>query len=608
MKIEVVASKKQPEKLKVSGALKIAAVAGLMGLGGLAFGNGAVSAMSFGDSMVLNPVYQKYAQDLAAGNGANWKLIPNKYIYVGETGGKGSDGTLPASYDLTANGYGTTLKNQGTDGDCWAFATTTAIESNLKKTQGISVEFSPKQLDYLLASGTPYYSYLSAFGVERGLGDGGNFLIASFPIGGKSAPVLESEFFQKLQANDSELADYSSWREFQDINLMNYSLLGDGEEYTKAMSSSQVMNTASDYTVMKYRHYEGDTDLISTIKENVYKYGAAYVGTTAPEIEGCWDENTKTIIDLGSVTCAGGGHAMAVIGWDDNHTYTDPSDGSTKTGAFLLQNSWGKTSIWGDYGIDTNRIMELLDTSTKTEDEIARMRQEVEDFLSTYDANEKVWLGYDFDDSMTTGWVDFASIQETRAYQYDHVYDSINQAEGFGAEGENTESVYTFTTGDNVEYIDSIAVGTHAAAYNADVEYAIYVDASGTGNKYEKVGSVIMPEGEMGQETVDLISPVEVSGVFKVKVEGIAFGEVQSFDDEDLEFRTVSVYTVDDAIEVPNTAAPNTGWFTGENGGFVKVGGVLVVMGMIAAGLFGAKAYKNRKHLFHKVGFSKKGF
>ena len=105
MKAEVVASHKK---------IKLAAVAGVMGLGGLALCGGSVSAMSSHDSMVINPVYQKYMQDVSAGNGASWKLIPNKYIYNGEYGGKGSDLVLPSSYKIEDK-YLTTLKNQGTD-------------------------------------------------------------------------------------------------------------------------------------------------------------------------------------------------------------------------------------------------------------------------------------------------------------------------------------------------------------------------------------------------------------------------------------------------------------------------------------------------------------
>lgn len=89
-------------------------------------------------------------------------------------GGKGGGVNLLARFSLKDN-YATTLKNRGGDGICWAYAMTTAIEPNLKKTQGIDVEFSPKQLNYLMAS-TKYAKYVEdSFGTTRELGGGYNF-------------------------------------------------------------------------------------------------------------------------------------------------------------------------------------------------------------------------------------------------------------------------------------------------------------------------------------------------------------------------------------------------------------------------------------------------
>lgn len=610
MKIEVVASKKKPERLKISGAKKLAAVAGLIGLGGLMLG-GSASAASFDESMIINPVWQQYMADVAAGNGSNWNLIPNKYKYIGDYGGKGSDTELPAKYNLVEAGFGTLLKNQGTDGDCWAFATTTAIESNIKKTQGIDVEFSPKQLDYLLAEGSPYYSYINEnFDVSRSLGDGGNFLLASFPISGKSAPVTESSFFTKLKSNDENLSNYTSWRNFQDINTINYNLNGNHSVYNEPMSFDKVTEDSGDYVVTKHRWYIGDTDLVSTIKENVYKYGAVYVGTVAPEIEGCWDKDTKTIIDLGKQVCADGGHAMAIVGWDDDHEYTDPSTNTVKKGAFLLQNSWGRTGIWQDYGLgDADTIMEkLYDYTGKTEEQIAAMHTFLENMLTKYDAIENPWLAYDFDDSYENGRVDFASIQETKIQEYDHVYDSINQVEGFGTDDPAAaELVYTFSAGDNVEEIKTISLTTHGVTSDEDTEYAIFVDNSGTGKNYQKVGSITMPKGEMGQESVELTDSAIITGLFKVKVEPQDMG-IAGYEN----YFSLAVYT-DDYVPVPSTdggktpKTPNTGLFTSDSE-FMKLGGAIIVVLALTAGAFGTAAYKNRKSLFHKVRFGKKGF
>ena len=42
------------------------------------------------------------------------------------------------------------------------------------------------------------------------------------------------------------------------------------------------------------------------------------------------------------------GHAIVAVGYDDQKQITNPVNGVTKTGAFLIRNSWGTT--WGDKG------------------------------------------------------------------------------------------------------------------------------------------------------------------------------------------------------------------------------------------------------------------
>jgi C1A family cysteine protease len=43
-----------------------------------------------------------------------------------------------------------------------------------------------------------------------------------------------------------------------------------------------------------------------------------------------------------------GGHAIVAAGYDDNRVVTNPNDGSTTTGAFLIRNSW--SASWGEEG------------------------------------------------------------------------------------------------------------------------------------------------------------------------------------------------------------------------------------------------------------------
>ena len=43
-----------------------------------------------------------------------------------------------------------------------------------------------------------------------------------------------------------------------------------------------------------------------------------------------------------------GGHSVLIVGYDDSKVSKNPRDGNTKTGCFLIRNSWSES--WGDHG------------------------------------------------------------------------------------------------------------------------------------------------------------------------------------------------------------------------------------------------------------------
>ena len=597
MKVKIVTSDKKARHFGMFGIVRMATAIGMVGLSGIALGGGA-SAMRISDGLRVNPDYEKYIQDVKAGNGSNWNLIPEQYVADVVRGGKGGSANLPAQFSLKDN-YATTLKNQGGDGICWAYAMTTAIESNLKKTQGIDVEFSPKQLDYLMAS-TKYAKYVeNSFGTTRELGSGYNFTLGSIGLRSQYAPTLENVFFAKMQANDSTLTSYDSFGQYNDYGAM----LGFGP-YDKEMSEASILQKA-DYAVTGFKHYFGnDADVVAKVKQSIYENGAAYVGSYAPETENCWDAETKTIIDRGLTVCGSeNGHAMAVIGWDDNHTYTDPSDGATKTGAFLIQNSWGKSSLFDDYQVIADKIMTIYEQAGMlddlTEEEIANEQEQLVNYIANYDAEEYVYLGYDFDDS-----VDFGAITNVVRNDYENVYDVTS---AISAITENEGVAYTWGI-DGDEEISAVSLGI-LVPLTVDSDFQITIK----GENDEITKKVHFAAGESDQQFIELDNPLWVSD----KVDVVVESDKLAITEEDKGYFQISVYaeggdivvpnTGEIDVAVPNTAAPNTGTFVGDSE-FSKFGGVIAAAVMLAVGIVGGVMYKNRKHLFHKVGFGKKGF
>ena len=222
---------------------------------------------NIGDNLVINPAYEEYIADIAAGKEDEWELIPNKYIQNNDNrlfrSYRASNTNLPASYNLINEGYGTKIKNQGSDGICWAFSIATAMESYLLKNEIAEIELSPKQMDYLYTNDAVNgYSVQNIGAQPHNLGDGYNFLLASlgFPTG--LAPVEEEDFYPILQANDASLADYNSWLDYENKNTIVAFLTGEyGDVYAKELPYNKIVEPNNEYIITEFTDYQFESSL-----------------------------------------------------------------------------------------------------------------------------------------------------------------------------------------------------------------------------------------------------------------------------------------------------------------------------------------------------------
>ena len=303
------------------------------------------------NQVYLNPSYINYLQ-LSSKEKENVSNIPDPYTIEYDLIKTDNDLVLPSSYDLrnhNGKNFVSPMKDQSTTGLCWAFTTGEQIESLLMKNSnseyvdGKTQLFSVRQLDYA-TSDNGIYKYDNINGY-RNLGAGGNFLMAGVAL--SNAIGL---------ADDSFLPFNISYSTRPLENVMGYGNISLYEANTTAYIPG--FNFDSDYTSEDLDYY------IDYVKSYVYSYGGAYVGTESPEGScGSLNVDGTAIIRVDNSCVENSGHAMHVIGWDDNYTYQYCKTGSYHSsnvascssnnlvegkGAWLLKNSWG-TAIHPGY-------------------------------------------------------------------------------------------------------------------------------------------------------------------------------------------------------------------------------------------------------------------
>ncbi|HOM93665.1 MAG TPA: lectin like domain-containing protein [Candidatus Saccharicenans sp.] len=196
---------------------------------------------------------------------------------------------LPASYDLRTLNKVTPVRNQGSCGSCWAFATYGSLESFLMPAE--PRDFSEEHL-------------IHNHGFDYGPCYGGTLDMATAYLARWGGPVNETD------------DPYVS-----------------GNGYSVAKHVQEVM-------MIPPRSGPLDNSLV---KQAIMDYGAVYVDMV-------WDDSSynstyKAYYNPGNT---GGGHAVAIVGWDDNFEASKFNTAPAGNGAFIVKNSWGAN--WGDHG------------------------------------------------------------------------------------------------------------------------------------------------------------------------------------------------------------------------------------------------------------------
>ncbi len=242
-----------------------------------------------------------------ATDSGTWANNANTPSVVGYALQRGVGGVQPTSttvsatatagsdrYDLRTLGRLSPIKNQGQDGNCWAFASTASLESSLLP--GERYDFSENN-----------EKNLHGFDVPINLG--GNDFMATAYLARWSGPV-------------SEAADPYSYGT------------------TVSASGFPAEKHVQEVFFIPTRREPLDNDLI---KSAVRQYGAVY--STLRYESNYFTPRSAAYYYPGS---GGFNHAVDIVGWDDGYSSGNFDNPPPGNGAFIARNSWGTT--WGDAG------------------------------------------------------------------------------------------------------------------------------------------------------------------------------------------------------------------------------------------------------------------
>ena len=201
------------------------------------------------------------------------------------------NGTIPVYYDLRQEGYVTPVKNQGPDGNCWAFACIAVLESCILKAMGTTYDFSEENMKNIMA-------WFSDYGWDCLPNQGGYTVMSLAYLTSWLGPVYE-----------------------------------DDDPYSQSGSISEVLHSPFHVQNILFLDY----DDFDSIKKAIIEYGAVGVSML-------WDED---YINNDAYYCWNGSfsnHEVAIVGWNDTYSRNNFAAGHVPEGdgAWIIKNSWGE--------------------------------------------------------------------------------------------------------------------------------------------------------------------------------------------------------------------------------------------------------------------------
>ncbi len=224
---------------------------------------------------------------------------------------------LPESYDSRELGIITETKSQGVSGNCWAFSSISALETNSIKqglTDAETTDFSEAHLSWFASNSLVTDESDPTHGdgliFEKPYLRGGNWKLASAVFARHSGPANEADY----PFYGTDFTKMGNYDESQRYDTGGGILL----------ESTQVIQT----------HEE--------VKEWVMEHGSATVSYYYDDAYYHWNNTAYCC-----TTDDDPNHEVVIVGWDDNYPAENFDEDSRPEydGAWICKNSWGE--YWG---------------------------------------------------------------------------------------------------------------------------------------------------------------------------------------------------------------------------------------------------------------------
>lgn len=242
---------------------------------------------------------------------------------------------IPTKYDLRKKGRVTEVRDQGSYGTCWAFASLGALESSLLPEE--NVHYSADHMT--LANG---------FNLSQE--EGGEYTMSMAYLASWKGPVYEEEDPYGDGRTNEDLAPAKHVQEIQIIDGKDYEKIKEavfqyGGVQTSIYNGLRSSNSSSPY-------YNKETDAY------------CYIGTEKPN------------------------HDVIIIGWDDSYPKENFPVDLEGDGAFICQNSWGK-----EFGEDGVFYISYYDTNIGTHNVVYTGVEETDNYDNIYQSDLCGWVG-----------------------------------------------------------------------------------------------------------------------------------------------------------------------------------------------------------------------